>query len=898
MEKQLPYFVLIFFFLIMVFSSFAAEQSWPKTTSQTRPWTRWWWHGNAVDRENLKRFIDLMADAGIGGVEITSIYGVKGEEERSLRYLSPEYAEILEFAVNYAHEKGLGVDLPTGSGWRCGGPHIKLEDADARLVIQTDSLKSGEVYEKTFPDIPQALMAFSDEAPPINLLSQIQPDGKIAWLVPAGEWTIYSVSQEWSGAKVKRPAPGGAGYSFNPYSLKSFQEMIQPFSAFFEKFPPKRVRSQFHDSFEYSGDWTDDFFAEFEKRRGYDLREFLPELSGHGSPEKVARVKCDYRETISDLVLARFILPWREWSHARGQLVRNQSHGSPGNLLDLYGAVDIPETEIFRFDDNLFGTMFASSAAHVMGRPLASSESFTWLREHFQVTLKDMKIAADKLLVGGINHIFFHGTAYSPKQADWPGWLFYASTQVNPQNTLWHNLPAFNAYLTRCQSVLQTGQPDNEILVYWPVFDFWMDPAGLNRKLTVHDNRWITENPAGDLARFLSRHGYGFDFISDHQLTQTQTENANLTTPGGSYQIVVVPECAYIPLATLRKLHELAAAGATILFENRLPKDVPGMASLEDRRSQFKVLQDSLHWNEDANRQLQIATVGTGQWQIAQNLPVALANNGILREPLADCAGLKFIRRRVETGVFYFLTNLSDTPLDGWTTLSRAFSTVLFYNPMTGKIAAAETRQIYTGDFQVRLQLMPGESMILKCLEQPVTAPKWQYLDFSATTTEIPGTWDVEFIEGGPVLPKPVKMTKLKSWTELADPETQRFAGTARYKIQFDAPDGRSFLLHLGNVRESARVRLNGKFVGTVFAEPFQIRLPELKPEKNVLEIEVTNRAANRIRDLDIRQVEWRIFHDINFVNWDYRKFDASAWPVCQSGLLGPVRLIPVGEAK
>src|SRR5947207_742997 len=83
----------------------------------------------------------------------------------------------------------------------------------------------------------------------------------------------------------------------------------------------------------------------------------------------------------------------------------------------------------------------ASSAAHLTGRTLASSESFTWLGEHFQVSLADVKPAADFLFLSGVNHIFFHGIPYSPGDVQWPGWSFYASVNFGPNGGLWHDLP-------------------------------------------------------------------------------------------------------------------------------------------------------------------------------------------------------------------------------------------------------------------------------------------------------------------------------------------------------------------------------------------------------------------------------------------------------------------------
>jgi hypothetical protein len=84
---------------------------------------------------------------------------------------------------------------------------------------------------------------------------------------------------------------------------------------------------------------------------------------------------------------------------------------------------------------------------------------------------------------------------------------------------------------------------------------------------------------------------------------------------------------------------------------------------------------------------------------------------------------------------------------------------------------------------------------------------------------------------------------------------------------------------------------VNGEDLGVRIMNPYRLLVPSLRPGENVLEIEVTNLSANRIRDLDRRKVPWRIFHDINLVNLRYRAFDASEWPLFDSGLLGPVTL-------
>jgi len=222
-------------------------------------------------------------------------------------------------------------------------------------------------------------------------------------------------------------------------------------------------------------------------------------------------------------------------------------------------------------------------------------------------------------------------------------------------------------------------------------------------------------------------------------------------------------------------------------------------------------------------------------------------------------------------------------------------------DPLTGRSGGAAWRPCRAGQTEVRLNLPPGASIILQTfdsLELPgPIEPDWEA---SGASTAVQGQWKVEFISGGPELPAPFTTEQLASWTELGGTNARSFAGTARYTLKFSAPGDRlkaglqAFQLDLGKVFQSARVRLNGRDCGTLFTPPFRVLVDNLRPADNVLEVEVTNTSANRIRDLDLRGVPWQNFHDINFVNLHYQKFDASNWPLADSGLLGPVTLTPV----
>lgn len=116
---------------------------------------------------------------------------------------------------------------------------------------------------------------------------------------------------------------------------------------------------------------------------------------------------------------------------------------------------------------------YAPSAAHVMGKQLTSSETFTWLTEHFRTSLSQMKPDLDLMYTCGVNRMFFHGTCYSPKNEPWPGWKFYASIDMSPTNSIWRDAPYLMQYIQRCQRLLQWGKPDNDFLIYLPVRNIW-----------------------------------------------------------------------------------------------------------------------------------------------------------------------------------------------------------------------------------------------------------------------------------------------------------------------------------------------------------------------------------------------------------------------------------------
>lgn len=922
----------------------------PQIGSLQKAWTRWWWMGNAVTRSGITNHLEKMAEANFGGVEISPIYGVEGYEKDFVEYLSEEWMNLLIHTVEEARRLGMQVDMITGSGWPFGGSHVTIEDASRRLQLRMYRMEPGEKLNHPVQQINKQntvaaplhlLMGYSSEGDSVDLTEYVNKRGELEWIPDEnkGSWQLIAFFEEWTNMQVKRAAPGEEGHVIDHFSGRALENYLSRFDNAFKGTEHGLLRAFFNDSYEVGGaNWTHDFFDQFKSYRNYDLKDYVPEFLGMNFSERHAahpemssreitrRIQADFHETLHDLALNRFVIPWRDWAHSKGSLSRNQAHGFPANILDIYGATDIPEIEIFgqaqfripglrtnsdvshRIDSpNPLILKFASSAAHVEGRDLTSSETGTWLDEHFMVSLSQLRPHADMQFIAGINHTVYHGSTYSPQEETWPGWKFYASTHVAPSNTFWKDLGDFNRYMANSQSILQEGKPANDILLYFPIHDLWHEDrreAGEPYFIRVHNpDEWFYGTNFGNTAEIMWERGYAFDYISDRQIDGIEVQNNLLYTGDTRYKTIVIPDAKYIPLKTLERLMEIAHTGGTVIFKNKLPVTVTGFNNFDERQKRLDEIYRQLDF-ESVKQGIMKAEVGSGQILKGENTDDLFAYAGIQREPIAD-TGLNYIRRSHDEGSFYFISNLHAESVNKWIPLATEARSVMMYDPYSEKMGMARVR---TGEFdqtEVYLQLKPGESRVLKTYHSdsgPEELSVWEYFQESGQAILIEGEWTIRFMDGGPILPEDKNIDHLQSWTELEDRDAERFAGTARYSIDFQRPEivSDGWKLRLGKVAESAVVYLNGKEIASVWSHPFEIEIDDalLLNGVNRMEIDVTNLMINRIIDMDQRGIRWQKFYDINMVDINYQSFDSSDWEPMVSGLIGPVELIPLVEEQ
>ena len=898
MKHPVSKLILISLSFIIYHLSFspAFAQSWPKATQEAKAGARWWWLGSAVDKENLQWNLKQYADHGIGAVEITPLYGVQGNDKNNIPYLSDKWMEMLRYTQEQCRENGIELDMATGTGWPFGGPWVPLEESACKVLF-VDTTFTGMnvenlpllVAEKDRKNSRLSKVMVYGATGAIDVTPFVS-DGRLTWKAPKGtkkqdEWRVIAVYIRYGVMKVKRAAPGGEGLVIDHFDRRAVANYLRHIEEAFERTNTPYPHTFFNDSYEVAdATWTPTLFEEFEKRRGYKLEEHLPDLltglrwanyEKNRAKERAdndlstlyihigQKELSDYRETLGDLLLENFTEQWTAWAHKHGAITRNQAHGSPANLIDCYAAVDIPEIEGFglsefgikglrtdpgktRKNDSDYSMFkYAPSAAHVCGKPYTSSETFTWLTEHFRTSLSQLKPDLDLMFCAGVNHMFFHGTCYSPKDDAWPGWKFYASIDMSPTNSIWRDAPYFMQYVERCQSFLQWGQPDNDFLVLLPVRDAWQkNPGKLLMQFSIHAMGQLMPEFRQTILD-IDRAGFDCDYISERLLMGVTYKNGMLETAAGTrYRGLIIPGTGNMPAAVKAHIAQLKAQGAHVFYD------------------------------------------------ISANTLRTAARP----EPIKTECGLKAIRRRNETGYHYFIANLTPNDIETVEPLSVDFKDAYWFNPLNGDISPATF-----GNDGLHIALRSGESMILQTYNESIGSqighhPQIAHQPLQPIT--VPGPWTLTFTDESPRVVKSFALDKAQTWQSLDDDSVKVTMGTGIYTTHIkltkkDMKNANGWKIDLGDVRESARVYINGEFVGCAWSVPFVLDCRQtLKAGDNEIRIEVTNLPANRIADLDRRGVKWRKMEEINVVDINYKKTTYDQWEPMPSGLNSEVRLL------
>ena len=858
-----------------------------------RPMMRWWWFGPAVEKSELEREILAMKAGGIGGFEIQPVYPMELDDAargiRNVPYLSPEFLDAVSFANRTGRANGMRVDMTLASGWPYGGPHVTVGEAASRLrqdVVDVPAGAAGFALPAVMNG-EQLIAAFvGTGVDPASLKPlQVQPgaDGRAA-IAPADaprKVVVYIASR--TGQQVKRAALGAEGFVLDHLSRTAVDHHLatvaEPLMKAFGDAPPYAV---FSDSLEvYNTDWTDDFAAEFRRRRGYDIVPHLPAVFTGQGPDAAA-VRHDWALTQTELVNERYLAPIDAWAKRHGTQFRSQTYGEPAVSLSSNRLVALPEGEGPQFREFSF-TRLATSAGHLYGRPVISAETWTWLHSPaFAATPLDMKAEADRMLLEGVNQFVGHGWPYTPPGTLEPGYAFYAAAVFNDHNPWWNVMPDVTGYLTRMSWLMRQGEPANQVAVLLPNDDVYAALVPGKVSLSAEMHNYVTPALTGQILDA----GQNLDYIDAEAILAL----------GVKHPVLVMPHVTRLAPEVIDKLAAYVRSGGKIVAVGGAPALAPGY--LDAARVSASVAAKAKALFALPNVRVVADDNAVGAALRAVLAPDMKLSTGAA----AQVSDVGFVRRRLRDADIYFIANTSNRPVHAEATFASKRRAAAWIAPDTGRMTAAT--------LPARLDLAPYESRVLVLADALPAAPATP----AAATEEIADLgrgWTLRF----PGQPRAVRLDALRSWTDFE--ATRYFSGVATYEkdVELTAAQLQSprLMLDFGPgtplettpkvpagmramiespVREAAQVYVNGRHAGAVWHPPYAVDVTGLLHSgRNRIEVRVANLALNALAGHalpDYRLLSAR--YGQRFVPQDTQLIAPQP-----AGLLGPVKLLGEG---
>jgi len=749
---------------------------------------------------------------------------------------------------------------PEGSDWK------ERFDARSRTVAVMAMRGSAPVL-KPKPTGGLQMSAWSDVETPgrldsgsqVDLTSKLAADGTLDWTPPPGHWIILTFRQHASNMPVTGAAGRGPQLVLNHYDPKAFPAHAARVGDPLMHILPAAsgLRATFVDSLELFQDlpWSEDFLTQFEKRRGYDLRPWLPYIvqpgwmqawAGHyGSPYFVSdddlgvsgRVRADYQQTVSDLLVGGFLKPWTDWNRAHHLLSKFQAHGAPMDVLLGYGMADLPETEDLHDGGSWHFMRLARAAGNIYGRNVISAESMAWKDRPFSVTPQDMRRRADLLFASGVNAQTLHGFPYSLHTDKWPGWFPFApspfgggfSTMIAPANPVWPAMPVLAQYMSRMNAVMRTGSSVVPVAIYLGEIGYYEGIDGQG------------EAEAHREARLMAA-GYDFDRINADGLARSRVVGGALVTPGGHrYEVLVLPAVTSLRAETAEAVARFAAAGLPVIYTRSAPKRETGFLDYRRRDARVeKAMQSSL------SHGARIVAEG--------DLMSALASAHVspnLRYLNGTTEDVVFTQRKVGNRLVYFLHNVGALTRDA-SFVAPIAAGAERWDAMDGQRSALGTRQVKAGT-AVALSLEAGESALIVLDRSQRRGSANASRDLAAIPLPMDG-WQISFqghVSGGTPYVRDLPDGRLGDWRDQGD--LRFFSGEATYTRSFDVPAEwqsrrQRVILTLQGVHDIALVAVNGRKFGPLLDQPWSVDITDaLQPGTNALGITIANVPQNGV---------------------------------------------------
>jgi hypothetical protein len=751
-----------------------------------------------------------------------------------------------------------------------------------------DQAAFGLMYEyQSVPTPPTAGAVPLDQV--VDLTSKMRPDGTLDWQVPAGRWAILRLGYSLTGI-VNHPAPPElTGLEVDKLSKAHVTSYLNKYLAPYLTAVGDQPGPQYLllDSWEAGmQNWTDAMLAEFKARNGYAATPYLPVLAGRvvGSAAVSDRFLWDWRRTIADLLADNHYTTIADLAHQKGMKLYAEAPGAAlgtlGDGLKSKGRADIPMAEFWTESPGEFraehpaDVLEAASAAHIYGKPVIATESFTDVSRPYGPPAY-LKYMADHYLGLGVNRFVIHTSVHQPLDSLKPGiTLAIFGQNYTRQNTWAEQAVAWNTYLARCSYLLQQGRFVGDVAYF------------IGEDAPTVAPFWQTQRPAVP-------EGYKFDYVNNEVLATAKVQDGRLVLASGmSYRVLVLPDrLANMTLPLLQQIKELVAAG--LVVSGPRPQASPGLAGYPGVDAQVRSLAAELWGGTDGQANLLNAY---GQGRVYWGKPLADVLTALhTPEDLTYArphlnTTLSWIHRQDQGQHLYFVANQQYQPENLEVRFRVTGLVPELWHPDTGlhePVSYRSERGFTT--VPLRLEQYGSVFVVFRRATSELSATVPYAVPRPLQT--LAGPWQVTF-------PNNFRNTTswrpaaLQSWTASGDSTLRYFSGTATYQQEFKLDKkelGGKLLLDLGEVKEIAEVSLNGQTLGILWKAPFVVDIsPAVKAGTNKLEIKVTNLWTNRQAGDARLPLSQRSTFATNSIFGNTMPVP----PPLPSGLLGPVVLM------
>ncbi|SEQ76748.1 Glycosyl hydrolases family 2, sugar binding domain [Hyunsoonleella jejuensis] len=728
----------------------------------------------------------------------------------------------------------------------------------------------------------------------INLTDKMTSEGNLTWEVPNGNWTIVRFGHINMRLTNKPAVPEATGWESSKLDKIAIENhlrngMIGNLIKDGGPIGNGKLHGLLIDSWEsHVPTWTinsEDMFFEFETRRGYSMKTYLPTTMGYivDSPEITTKFLRDLRHTMDEVFIDNFFKHFATVAHDMGAEVYTEGAGGevlPIDPMRYYGVSDIPMTEFWypkapsaqnEYAKPIYN---AASATHLYNKPMLAAEACTQLGVKWNEHPFSVKYLIDYNFAKGVNHLVFHTFSHTPQTNVYPGSSFggHIGFPLVRQQTWWAYMNDWTEYLSRNQFVLQQGEYAADVLRYYG--DHY-------------------ERPPFDLDYFPK--GYRFDYLNAEVLQEKLSiKNGKIhVKDGGDYRVITLRDSKQMLLSTAKKLKDLVEGGAVILGDK--PLDSPSLMDDENDLKSLRTIADEL-WGDSESG---VKQIGKGKVYWGKTLDEVLEAERIAPDVIVpEGLEINWIHRKTNDADIYFVASKMDKPVDVslsfnakgspqiwdaftgiqedakvWKALSDRTNVALSL-PSSGSAIIVFTKADKTPlaskvvlEDEVILNAEMGWFRILDTENLPEIAFKgdelitthsgeykfYQGKEVISKTMEVHKRnlqldWTLSF-EKGWETPETFEITELKSLTELSNEAIKHYSGTTTYSksIQVET-EGKPVFLDLGKVANIAEVFCNGKKVGVKWAPPFVFDISNvIQKGVNKLEIKVTNTWRNQL---------------------------------------------------